>query len=313
MKTFLKVNLAAMLAALSIAALFALGGCSDPGPTNAQLKEQLAQQQAQVAQQQAQIAKQSEMNANIALINGCKAQGMEEETCSAMLTQMSTGKVQGSPTLSACEAQNGVGKCVSMPMQQQAATGQQASGSSGFSGGEMFVAAATAATAAYIATQWANNRSAPVGAALPRADWSRSQPVVAAPPNPGASAAYANVQKSLPPSSLGKSPSSSNYADMNKTKSDYKSGSVNVKGVNGVDPTKFGVPPSTAAKSAAVASPPAGATTSKFSQSAPSSGYASKTSGSGYSSGSYSVKSSPSSSRSSSSSSSSSSRSSSRK
>lgn len=298
MKSFLKFN--SLLAAAAAALM--LVGCGEQGPSKAEL-------QAQLAQQQAQIAKQSEMNANIALINGCKAQGMEEETCSAMLTQMSTGKVQGSPTLSACEAQNGVGKCVSMPMQQQAATGQQASGSSGFSGGEMFVAAATAATAAYIATQWANNRSAPVGAALPRADWSRSQPVVTAPPNPGASAAYANVQKSLPPSSLGKSPSSvSSYADMNKGKSDYKSGSVNTKGVNGVDPTKFSLPPSTSK----VVTPPAAATTSKFSQPAPSSGYASKSSGSGYSSGSYSVKSSPSSSRSSSSSSSSS-RSSSRK
>lgn len=296
MKTFLKVNFGLMVAALGIATLLTLGGCTDPGPTNAELKAQLAQSQAQ-------IAKQNEMNANIALVQGCKAQGMEEKTCETILTQMSSGKVQGSRTLADCEAQLGVGKCASMPMQQQVVgTGQQVS-SSGFSGGEVFVAAAAAAAAAHFATQWANNRNAPAGAALPRPDWASSHPVVTAPPNPGAAAAAMNAQKSL------KSPSVSSYADMNKGKADYKQSAVNVKGVSGVDPTKFSVPPSTA-KSAAVVNPPAAATTSKFSQSVPSSGYASKSSGSSYSS-SYKMSAPSTSSRSSSSSSSSSSRSSS--
>ena len=294
MNTFKKVSFGFAITSLGIAALLTLGGCTDPGPTNAELKAQLAQSQAQ-------IAKQNEMNANIALVQGCKAQGMEEKTCETILTQMSSGKVQGARTLADCEAQLGVGKCASMPMQQQAVgTGQQVSGSSGFSGGEVFVAAAAAAAAAHFATQWANNRNAPAGAALPRADWASSHPVVTAPPNPGAAAAAMNTQKSL------KSPTIGGYADMNKGKTDYKPAAVNVKGVSGVDPTKFSVPQSTA-KSTTAVNPPAAATTSKFSQPVPSSGYASKSPGNGYSSRSYKMSAPSTSSRSSSSSSNSSS------
>lgn len=233
------------------AAMLALTGCDHPTPPQA-----MPSTPPTVAAQTQAPTMQTGMEA----IKACKANGLEEATCTQVYRDMMAGRPpQGAATLADCEARHGVGQCGNNPVPNASGTGS------------VFLPLVAGAALGALGGYLLSKNLAPKGAYVPPTDWLKNQPSISAAQNPVMGAAKGGATASA-------------YA---QTPGNYKVGNAKVAGVNGAATTQF-TTPAGSAKSSATA-PPTAQPGSSFKQGAagsayaPSSGNASKYgSGSGY-------------------------------
>lgn len=192
------------------------------------------------------------MNQQVAAIKGCMEEGLSEETCVTVHKQMVTGTLTGSPSISACEAQYGVGKCDTVPVARP-------DGSSG----SIILPLVAGAAMGYIAHSLMSSNSMPSGATTPQRSWLNNRPPI-----------YQQVAQGQRQTSsiIGKDVKPVQQPNGYAVKSGYAQQSVNVNGnpvaENNKLPTPYVVPGAVKPTQAAPQAP------AKVEYKAPTSGYA---------------------------------------
>jgi hypothetical protein len=198
------------------------------------------------------------MQTGMEAIKACKANGLEEATCTQVYHDMMAGRPpQGAASFAECESKYGVGKCGNNPV-------PNASGS-----GSVFLPLVAGAALGALGGYLLSKNLAPKSAYVPPTDWLKNQPAVSAPQNPVAGAAKSGAGASA----------------YSQTPGNYKVGDAKVAGAPGAAATQF-TPPAGGTKSAAVV-PPAAQSGSSFKQGSATSPYAASGNSSQYSTGSY--------------------------
>ena len=220
-------------------AVLALAGCDNATPPRAMPNTPPA------AVAQASATQAPTMQTGMEAIKACKANGLEEATCTQVYHDMMAGRPpQGAATLADCEAKYGAGKCGNNAV-------PNASGS-----GSVFLPLVAGAALGALGGYLLSKNLAPKGAYVPPTDWLKNQPSISASQNPVAGATKGGTTASA-------------YA---QTPGNYKAGDAKVAGVNGAAATQF-TPPTGSAKSSAAA-PPAAQSSSSFKQGSAGSPYA---------------------------------------
>lgn len=222
-------------------ALLALSGCDRTPPPQAMPSTPPAA----VAQAQMQTQAPT-MQTGMEAIKACKANGLEEATCTQVYRDMMAGRPpQGATTLADCEAKYGVGKCGNNAVPNASGTGSVFM--------PLIAGAALGALGGYLLSK----NLAPKGAYVPPTDWLKNQPSISAAQNPVAGGAAGGAKAAA-----------SAYA---QTPGNYKVTDPKVAGANGAAATQF-TPPAGNAKGSAV--PPAAQSGSSFKQGSSGSPYA---------------------------------------
>lgn len=222
-------------------ALLALTGCDHATPQQA-VPSAPSSPPATVAQAQTQAPT---MQTGMEAIKACKANGLEEATCTQVYRDMMAGRPpQGAATLADCEARHGVGQCGNNPVPNANGTGS------------VFLPLVAGAALGALGGYLLSKNLAPKGAYTPPTDWLKNQPSISAAQNPVAGAAKSGAAASA-------------YA---QTPGNYKVGDAKVAGAPGAAATQF-TPPASGAKSSTAASP-AAQSASSFKQGSTASPYA---------------------------------------
>ncbi len=233
-------------------ALLALAGCDQATPPRAMSSTPPAS----VAQASATQA--PTMQTGMEAIKACKANGLEEATCTQVYHDMMAGRPpQGAATLADCETKYGAGQCGNNPV-------PNASGS-----GSVFLPLVAGAALGALGGNLLSKNLAPKGAYTPPTDWMKNQPSISAPQNPVPGMAKSGAAASA----------------YSQTPGNYKVGDTKVAGAPSAATSQF-TPPAGGAKSAA-AVPPTAQSGSSFKQGSATSPYAASGNSSQYSTGSY--------------------------
>lgn len=237
---------------LTTAALL-LAGCDSATPQRAMPNLPPA------AVAQASASQPPTMQTGMEAIKACKANGLEEATCTQVYHDMMAGRPpQGAATLADCEAKFGAGQCGNNPV-------PNANGS-----GSVFLPLVAGAALGALGGYLLSKNLAPKGAYTPPTDWMKSQPAISAPQNPVPGMAKSGAAASA-------------YA---QAPGNYKAGDTKVAGTTGSAATQF-TPPANGAKSSATV-PPAAQSGSSFRQGGASSPYATGGGNSSYGNSNYS-------------------------
>lgn len=221
------------------AASLSLVGCDNASPPRAMPNTP------PVAVAQASATQAPTMQTGMEAIKACKANGLEEASCTQVYHDMMAGRPpQGAATLADCETKYGAGQCGNNPV-------PNASGS-----GSVFLPLVAGAALGALGGYLLAKNLAPKGAYVPPTDWLKNRPAISAPQNPVAGGAAAGKGVSA-------------YAQAPGT---YKVGDAKVAGVGGGASTQF-TPPAGGAKAGAMVSP-AAQSSSAFKQGAATSAYA---------------------------------------
>jgi|GEM_PF-1419137 len=240
-------------AALAVtAALLGLAGCDHATPPQA------LPSTPPVAVAQASAAQAPTMQTGMEAIKACKANGLEEATCTQVYHDMMAGRPpQGAATLADCEAKYGVGKCGNNPVPTASGTGS------------VFLPLVAGAALGALGGYLLSKNLAPKGAYVPPTDWLKNRPAISAPQNPVPGIAKSGTAASA-------------YA---QAPGNYKTSDTKVAGTTGSAATQF-TPPANGAKSG-TAVPPAAQSGSSFKQGSAASPYATSGNSSQYSTGGY--------------------------
>lgn len=237
--------------ALTTAALV-LAGCDNATPPRAMPTAPPA------AVAQAASTQTPTMQTGMEAIKACKANGLEEATCTQVYHDMMAGRPpQGAATLADCEAKFGAGQCGNNPV-------PNANGS-----GSVFLPLVAGAALGALGGYLLSKNLAPKGAYTPPTDWMKNQPAISAPQNPVPGMAKSGAAASA----------------YSQTPGSYKVGDTRVAGAPGAATSQF-TPPAGGAKSAAVV-PPAAQSGSSFKQGSASSPYATSGGSSSYGNSNY--------------------------
>ncbi len=233
-------------------AVLALAGCDNATPPRAMPNTPPA------AVAQASATQAPTMQTGMEAIKACKANGLEEATCTQVYHDMMAGRPpQGASTLADCEAKFGAGQCGNNPV-------PNANGS-----GSVFLPLVAGAALGALGGYLLSKNLAPKGAYTPPTDWLKNRPAISAPQNPVPGMAKSGAAAGA-------------YA---QTPGNYKVGDAKVAGAPGAAATQF-TPPAGGAKSAA-ALPPATQSGSSFKQGSAASPYATSGGNSSYGNSNY--------------------------
>ena len=217
------------VAALTTASLM-LAGCDHATPSQAMASVPV--RPAAVAQGQWQAPAQTEaatMQTGMEAIKACKANGLEEATCTQVYRDMMAGRPpQGAATLADCEAKHGAGQCGNNPIPNASGTGS------------VFLPLVAGAALGALGGYLLSKNLAPKGAYTPPTNWLKNQPSISAAQNPVAGTAKG-----------GSGASTSAYA---QTPGNYKVGNAKVAGVSSTAVNQF-TPPTGSSKASAAPSP----------------------------------------------------------
>jgi len=233
-------------------ALLALAGCDHATPPRAMPNTPPA------AVAQASSTQAPTMQTGMEAIKACKANGLEEATCTQVYHDMMAGRPpQGASTLADCEAKYGVGQCGNNPVPNATGTGS------------VFLPLVAGAALGALGGYLLSKNLAPKGAYVPPTDWLKNRPTISAPQNPVPGVAKSGAAASA-------------YA---QAPGSYKAGDPKVAGVSGNAASQF-TPPGNGAKSGA-AVPPAAQSGSSFRQGSTGTPYSASGNSSQYSTGGY--------------------------